>query len=53
MEERDGLMLRHGLQELHDHKIILPRHKSDSPDREGLEVRWGEFGRGTGTGIWL
>ena len=46
MEEHDGPMLRHGLQELHDHKIILPHHKTDWPDRERLEVRRGEFGRG-------
>ena len=46
LEEHDGPMLRHGLQELHDHKIILPHRKSDWPDRERLEVRWGEFGRG-------
>ena len=45
MEEHDGPMLRHGLQELHDHKIILPHHKTDWPDRERLEVRRGEFGR--------
>ena len=41
--EHDGPMLRHGLQELHGHKIILPRHKSDWPDRERLEMRYGEF----------
>ncbi len=46
LDEHDGPMLRHGLQELHDQKIILPHHKSDWPDRERLEVRWGEFGVG-------
>ncbi len=45
LEEHDGPMLRHGLQELHDHKIILPRHKSDWPDRERLEMRHEEFRR--------
>jgi hypothetical protein len=56
-QEHDGPMLRHGLsggsrphghadgQELHGHKTILPHHKSDWPDSERLEVRWGEYGR--------
>ncbi len=41
----NGPVLRHGLQELHGHKIILPKHKSDCPDKERLEVRFGEFRR--------
>ncbi len=50
LEEHDGPMLKHGLQELHDHKIILPRHKSDWPDRERLEWRHEEFRGTTPTG---
>ncbi len=45
LEEHDGPMLRHGLQELHGQEIKLPSRKADWPDRERLEVRWGEFGR--------
>ena len=43
LEEHDGPMLKHGLQDLHGHKIILPKHKSDWPDRERLEWRYEEF----------
>ena len=41
--EHDGPMLKHGLQELHGQTIILPKHKSDWPDRERLEWRYEEF----------
>ncbi len=43
LKEHDGPMLKHGLQELHGQKIILPKHKSDWPDRERLEWRHEEF----------
>ena len=45
LREHDGPMLKHGLQELHGQKIILPKHKSDWPDRERLEWRYEEFRR--------
>ncbi len=45
LQEHDGPMLKHGLQELHGQKIILPRHKSDYPDKERLEWRYEEFRR--------
>jgi len=43
LEEHDGPMLKHGLQELHGQKIVLPTHKKDWPDRERLEWRHEEF----------
>lgn len=45
LKEHDGPMLKHGLQELHGQKIILPRSKKDWPDRERLEWRFEEFRR--------
>jgi putative restriction endonuclease len=41
--EKDGPMLQHGLKELHRNKIILPRHRSQWPDRNLLEIRYDEF----------
>lgn len=43
LEETDGPMLRHGLQGLHDSKIIVPRGKNLRPDPELLERRWERF----------
>lgn len=43
LDERDGPMLRHGLQEVHGQAIILPRSESQYPDRQALEVRYEQF----------
>lgn len=43
LQELDGPMLRHGIQELHERKIILPGDRSSWPDRERLEVRFNKF----------
>lgn len=43
LAERDGPMLRHGLQELHGTEIVVPRRSGDRPDPERLEVRYEEF----------
>jgi putative restriction endonuclease len=43
LEEHDGPMLRHGLQELDGSSLILPGHAKDRPDRERLEVRYQQF----------
>ncbi|MBW6479803.1 MAG: HNH endonuclease [Bacteroidales bacterium] len=43
LHEIDGPMLKHGLQELHHHKIILPGSKKDYPDRERLDWRFQRF----------
>lgn len=43
LEERDGPMLRHGVQNLHDTPIHRPRRESDQPDPDRLAVRYREF----------
>ncbi len=41
--EKDGPMLRHGIQQLHNQKIILPKNKKLWPDKDRLEVRYKKF----------
>lgn len=43
MEETDGPMLRHGLQEIHDQRLIVPGHVRDRPDPDRLRSRYSEF----------
>ncbi len=43
LKEKDGPMLRYGLQELHRGTIILPRSKKEYPDPELLEIRYRKF----------
>ena len=43
MEEKDGPMLRHGLQEINKSKIIVPRHVASRPDSERLDNRFTSF----------
>jgi putative restriction endonuclease len=43
LEEDDGPMLEHGLQELHLKKLFLPKRIEDRPDREALEWRYEKF----------
>ena len=43
LEEDDGPMLRHGLQEMNGHRIILPREAIKRPNQEYLEERFGRF----------
>ncbi|MHC1707270.1 MAG: HNH endonuclease [Bacteroidales bacterium] len=43
LEEIDGPMLKYGIQSLDKQKIILPKRKTDWPDRERLEMRFSEF----------
>ncbi len=43
LEEFDGPMLRHGIQQMHEQKIILPVNRSNWPDRERLEIRFNKF----------
>lgn len=42
MEESDGPMLKHGLQEMNNAKIILPK-PTERPSPELLEKRFIEF----------
>lgn len=43
LAERDGPMLKHGLQELHGWNIRTPLRRSDKPDPERLALRFREF----------
>jgi putative restriction endonuclease len=43
LEEVDGPMLRHGLQEMHGTALTTPSRKKDQPDRDRLEVRYSQF----------
>jgi putative restriction endonuclease len=43
LEEIDGPMLRHGLQDMHGSAIFLPRARADRPDPSRLEERYAEF----------
>ena len=43
LEEIDGPILKHGLQELHKTKILLPSRHMDWPNQEALEWRYKQF----------
>lgn len=43
LEETDGPMLRHGLQEVHGVRLLSPRVPALQPSVEGLEKRWERF----------
>jgi putative restriction endonuclease len=43
MKEQDGPMLRHGLQEMDDRRLILPTAVRDRPDPDRLSQRFDEF----------
>ena len=43
MEEVDGPMLRHGLQEMNGRKIALPHRRRDWPDPDRLALRYNAF----------
>jgi putative restriction endonuclease len=43
LEETDGPMLRHGLQEMHGRVLQLPTRTSERPDRERLDMRFARF----------
>ena len=43
LDEIDGPMLLHGLQDLHKSPLIVPHRLSDRPDRERLAIRYAEF----------
>lgn len=51
LEENDGPMLRHGLQEVHGTSLYLPRSPALRPSAEGLEKRWEKFGTQTGNSV--
>ncbi|MFM7029796.1 MAG: HNH endonuclease, partial [Micrococcales bacterium] len=43
LEEVDGPMLKHGLQEMHDSRIQLPTRDAEKPNRDFLRNRFDEF----------
>jgi len=43
LQEEDGPMLLHGLQELHGSRIILPKTELLRPNRDYLAERFGRF----------
>lgn len=43
LEEVDGPMLRHGLQEMHGASIVLPKQSKLQPKRESLDYRFATF----------
>ena len=43
LEERDGPMLRHGLQEMHGVLLVTPSRRNQKPSRENLSVRFEQF----------
>ena len=43
LEEIDGPMLQHGIKEMHEQPIWLPRSKVDQPDKDRLEARYERF----------
>jgi putative restriction endonuclease len=43
LAEIDGPMLRHGLQEAHGSRLVVPHRSRDKPSREFLELRYVEF----------
>jgi len=43
LEEIDGPMLKHGIQEMHGNKLILPRSENKLPDKELVARRYEEF----------
>lgn len=46
LDQKDGPMLLHGLQEFHKKKLVLPSSKRDWPKSEFLEERYLEFKAG-------
>jgi putative restriction endonuclease len=43
LEEKDGPMLRHGIQEVHGTQLVLPRRKDHQPNRDFLAERFERF----------
>jgi putative restriction endonuclease len=48
LKEIDGPMLKHGIQEMHGSKLILPRSAAKRPRREWLEERYHSFSKYVG-----
>lgn len=45
LKETDGPMLKHGIQELNNQRIILPKDENSWPDRNRLSIKYENFKR--------
>ncbi len=45
LQDSDGPMLTHGLQEMHDRKLVVPQRVADRPNRDYLAERFEGFAR--------
>lgn len=43
LDEKDGPMLKHGIQEINDQRLNVPKRVKERPDPERLRVRFNEF----------
>jgi putative restriction endonuclease len=43
LAERDGPMLKYGLQQMHGNTIVLPRRKTEHPNLDALAWRYDQF----------
>ncbi len=43
LQEVDGPMLKYGIQQMHNKRIILPKGRNEWPDEEKLKVRHEKF----------
>jgi putative restriction endonuclease len=43
LDEVDGPMLRHGIQDMEGRRLVLPKLKNNYPSRESLAMRYDEF----------
>ncbi|HBN94937.1 MAG TPA: HNH endonuclease [Firmicutes bacterium] len=43
LHEIDGPMLRHGIQEIHNKRLILPKKQVEKPNRDRLALRFEQF----------
>jgi len=43
LDENDGPMLKHGLQEMNGRPLTLPRHRADHPNIDAVEERYKRF----------
>ncbi|NKY35334.1 restriction endonuclease [Nocardia speluncae] len=43
LEEKDGPMLEHGIQAMHDRPLVIPAKPTDHPSRSRLDERYTEF----------
>jgi putative restriction endonuclease len=45
LEEKDGPMLKHGIQEMNGRKILIPSKAKERPNVEAIEFRFTQFSK--------